>query len=59
MRPHVREIYNKFQIIIVWDIDFINICILSKILNNKDYDLGMKPSYREKLVHTQRIWDAY
>ncbi len=42
----------------MWDIDFVRICNLLKILN-KDCDLGMKPSYREYLAHACRIWDAY
>jgi hypothetical protein len=48
-RDRVKEIYSKFQIIVVWDINFMWICSLSKILNNKDCDMGMKPSYRETL----------
>jgi hypothetical protein len=58
MRPRLQEIYNKFQIIVVWYIDFVKMCELSKILN-KDCDLNTKPSYRENFVHAQKIWDAY
>jgi hypothetical protein len=56
---HVWIFYNKFQIIIVWDTNFVKICNLSKILNNKDCALSMKPSYRENLAHTSQIWDVY
>jgi len=34
-------------------------CNLSKVLNNKDCALNMKPSYRENLAHIHKIWDAY
>jgi hypothetical protein len=39
--------------------DFVRIYNLSKILHNKDYDLGMKPSYKENLAHERQIWDVY
>ncbi len=58
-KDHVWEIYSKFQIIVMWDMDFVRICNLSKILNNKDCDFGTKPSYKENLAHACRIWDAY
>jgi hypothetical protein len=39
--------------------DFVKICNLSKILNNKDCDLTTKLFYRENLAHALQIWDAY
>jgi hypothetical protein len=38
MKLRVQKMYNKFQIIVVWDMDFVKICKLFKILNNKDCD---------------------
>ncbi len=55
---HVWMFY-KFQIVIVWDINFLKICNLSKVLNNKDNVLNMKPSYRENLTNARQIWDVY
>jgi len=37
----------------------MKMCKLFKILNNKDCDLNIKPSYMENLAHVRRIWDAY
>jgi hypothetical protein len=34
-------------------------CNLSKVLNNKDCALKMKPSYGENFAHIHKIWDAY
>jgi hypothetical protein len=51
--------FYKFQIVIVWDINFLKICNLSKVLNNKDNVLNMKPSYRENLTNARQIWDVY
>jgi hypothetical protein len=56
---HVQMFYHKFQIIIVWDINFVKICNLSKVLNNKDSVLSMKPSYRKNLANVCQIWDVY
>jgi hypothetical protein len=58
-RPWVQEIYSNFQIIIIWDTNFMKICKLSKILNNKDCDFNTKPLYRENLANACRIWDTY
>jgi len=56
---HVWKYYIKFQIVIVWDTNFVKICNLSKVLNNKDCALNMKPSYMENLAHIHKIWDVY
>jgi hypothetical protein len=37
--------------IIVWDTDFVKICNLLKILNNKDCDLRTKPSNFSKFCN--------
>jgi len=55
---HVWMFY-KFQIVIVLDINFLKIYNLSKVLNNKDNVLNMKPSYRENLANAHQIWDVY
>jgi hypothetical protein len=58
IEDHVQKIFSKFQIIVMWDTNFVRICNLSKSLN-KDCDLGTKPSYRENLTHAFQIWDTY
>jgi hypothetical protein len=57
-KDHVWEISSKFQIIFMWDMNFVRICNLSEILN-KDCDPGMKPSYKENVAHAHQIWDAF
>jgi hypothetical protein len=57
--PRVREIYNNFQIIVIWDIDFVKICKLSKILNKNDRNFNTNLLCRENLAHAWRIWDTY
>jgi hypothetical protein len=41
----VKDLYNKFQIVVVWDLDSVKIYNMSKILNNKDCNLQKTPSY--------------
>jgi hypothetical protein len=48
----VRNLYNKFQIVVVWDLDFVKI-YMSKILDNNDYNLQIAPSYQENLAHAR------
>jgi len=55
----VWELYNTFQIVVMWDIDFMRICKISKLFNNKDCAMNTNPSYRKSLVHARQIWDSY
>lgn len=48
----VRNLYNKFQIVVVWDLDFVKI-YMSKILDNNDCNLQIAPSYQENLAHAR------
>jgi hypothetical protein len=51
----VLDKFNTFEIIIVWELDFVKLVKLSKNLN-KDCNLSTKPSYHESLSHTHQIW---
>jgi hypothetical protein len=41
----------------MWDIDFVRICKISKLLN-KDCAMNMNPSYHKSLVYAWQIWDS-
>ncbi len=47
----------------IWDCgalwDFLKICNMSIVLNNKDYNLSNKLSYWKSLTHAHWIWNAY
>ncbi len=50
---------STFEIIIVWELDFVKIVKMSKILKNKDYNLSTKPSYHEILTHAWSHTNMY
>jgi hypothetical protein len=47
-----------FKIIVVWELDFVEVMKMSKILN-KDCNMSMKSSYCESLTHVHQIWISY
>ncbi len=51
--------FSAFEIVVVWELDFVKIIKMPKILNNKNCNLLTKPLYRESLSHTCRIWISY
>ncbi len=59
MSSKMWELYNTFQIMVMWDTHFVKTCKFPKLLNNKDYATNMSPSYCKSLVHVQQIWDSY
>jgi hypothetical protein len=50
-RQDVLNKFSIFEIIVVWELDFVKIVKLPKILNNKDCNLSTKLSYHESLTH--------
>lgn len=50
--------FNTFQIVTMWELDFVKIIKMSKNLN-KDCNLLTKSSYHESLSHAHRIWISY
>jgi hypothetical protein len=58
--PEVHKLYNKFEIVVMWDNGFVHLCKVSKILNNKHCGLAMsKTMYQKNLGHAHRIWNIY
>ncbi len=55
----VLDKFNTFEIIIMWELDFVKIVRMSKNLNNKDCNLLTKPLYYESLSHACQIWISY
>jgi len=55
----VLDKFNTFKIVVVWELDFVKIVTMSKILNNKDCKLSTKPLYCESLSHVCQIWISY
>jgi hypothetical protein len=40
----VLDKFSTFEIVVIWELDFVKICKMSKILN-KDYNMSTKLSY--------------
>jgi hypothetical protein len=55
----VQEFYNKFENVVMWDNNFVNLCKVSNILNNKHRGLATKTLYQENLGHACKIWNIY
>jgi hypothetical protein len=55
----VLDKFSMFEIVVVWELDFVKIVRMSKNLNNKDYNMSMKSSYHESLTHAHQIWLSY
>ncbi len=46
--------FNTFKIVIVWELDFVKVVKMSKILN-KDCNFSTKSLYHESLSHAHQI----
>ncbi len=55
----VLDKFSTFEIIVVWELDFVKIVRMLKFMNNKDCNLSTKPLYCESLSHLCRIWISY
>ncbi len=55
----VLDKFNTYKIVVVWELDFVKIIRMSKILDNKDYNLSMKLLYHKSLSHAHQIWISY
>jgi len=55
----ILEKFSVFEIVIVWELNFVKIMKMSKNLNNKDSNMSMKSSYHESLTHAHQIWLSY
>jgi hypothetical protein len=51
------SVHSKLSI--VWELDFVKIVRMSKILNKKDCNLSTKSLYYESLSHACQIWISY
>jgi hypothetical protein len=57
--PEVCELYSRFKIVVMWDNNFVCLCKVSKILNNKHCGLATKMLYQENLGQVRKIWNIY
>lgn len=46
--PEVHELYNKFKIVVMWDNDFVHLCKVFKILNNKHCGLATSKTLHQE-----------
>jgi hypothetical protein len=46
----VHEIYSKFEIVVMWDNNFVHLCKVSKILNNKHCGLTMSKMLYQRIL---------
>jgi hypothetical protein len=55
----VLKKFSTFKIVVVWELDFVKLIKMSKILNNKDCNMSMKPLYHKSISHARWIWISY
>ncbi len=54
VNDNIREQFLVFNIIVVWNVDFVKFCKLLSIFNNPNILKNFVPSYRENLQHVRK-----